>query len=427
MYAGLFIAYIGSCIYAKQHGASSAELIRATLSGVRKMWRVSVVLLFIGAVMSLWMVDGTIPALIQLATAVVHPNNVLWMSFVGSAVLSLVVGSAIATWSVLGPTFLAITPPHLVPWVAGAVLCGGMVGDRSSPMSTSALLVSTVCERTSTDTLRQLNRTLLLPFLVSMGVWMVVNHLLVGHSDVTRDGVSSFISGTSWWNFVPPIIVVLLAVCKVPLLYNFVIATLIAFGMGITNAHQGMVPLLMSAWNGTPFGEGHTVLHIGGVLHMLSAVLLILTAGAFQGVTELGGSVDYLVERIFAGIQGKGAFIASVFLVTLVFSLVMGSQMLSILMSANALKPQFEMRGLSKVSLTQVIGDAPELIPSIIPWNLLGFQATVILNTPPLVLSTHAIFIYLMLLFSLFMLWRACGSAAPRLKQSQVSHGTSSV
>lgn len=407
IYMGLIIAYVGSVVYTRRRGFGWKGMVVASLRGIAKLWRVCAVLLLVGGVVALWMDTGTIPALVQLGSSFIHPDNILWLSFLLASALSMVIGSSIATWSVLGPPLLAMTPPHLTPWLAGALVSGGMVGDRSSPMSSSVVLMGAASGVPLQRVLYRLNKTAILPFALTVCAYIVVNQGLQTHATLAASPHGPV---PSWLVVAPPLLVILCALVRVPLLMNLAAAFVIGVGLDIYQSHPSEGGLWTSVWAGNALPQGGHFVHTGGVFPMVAAVLLIATAGAFQGITALGGSIDSLTLSWFDRVHGKWTFVLSSYAVCLVYSMMMGSQMLSILMSGNTLRSQFEQRGYHAEQLLQVIGDAPELLPAVIPWNLLGLQTFAILKVPTLEMAPFAWFIYFTLGFSVirtFYQWRA--------------------
>ncbi|WP_425387045.1 Na+/H+ antiporter NhaC family protein [Alicyclobacillus contaminans] len=166
IYLGILIGYLWSTAYTKANH-SWGKVFRGTWSGILNMWKVCVVLLLVGLIVALWMVSGTIPFLTDVGSTLIRSSNIIWITFLLSIGLSMLIGSSIATWGILGPPLLALTPPHWSAIVAGALVSGGMVGDRSSPMSTSVMVMSKAADMSPTQTLHQLLRTAIMPFLLS--------------------------------------------------------------------------------------------------------------------------------------------------------------------------------------------------------------------------------------------------------------------
>jgi len=407
LYSGLMFGVVTALWYAKP-GRSWGMLLLAARDGISRLWKVCVALLLIGIIVACWMDGGVIPELMRILSNFIRPTNLAWLSFLIATGLSMMIGSSIATWSIVGPPLMGLAPVHMAPLVAGAILSGGMVGDRASPMSTSVIVIANACDVAYGRVLRQLNLTALGPFLLALGGFFIAS-LVTAHG-MSASGLAPGQVGSSlllnpsgiapWIRLLPPFLVIVLALARVPLLWNLGVASLIAilyaslFGLG----HFQAVP--QTVWQGAFMrlsGLTHTV---GGLKSMVLADILIVAAGAFQGLTRISGCIDVLTFRLFETARGPLRMVGVVYVLCLLFAVTMGSQMLAVLMSGTAVKDECYRRGWSHTALVQAIGDAAELLPSLIPWNLLGLQAAIILDESTLHILPYAWFIWGMLLYS---------------------------
>ncbi len=398
LYIGLLLAWVASAAYAYWRKFSPTQILAASWQGMRRMGTVCAVLLLIGCIVALWMDSGAIPYLTQLGAAHIQAGNLLWVAFLLAALLSLVIGSSIATWSVLGPPLMGLAAPAVSPMLAGALVSGGMVGDRASPMSSSLVLMSSVTEVPQHAALKQLIRTLLVPAgLTALAFWLV-NRTIIPPESVNPVGALSH-SG-AWYSLILPALLIVLAVLRVPLLYNLISALVVGVLYCWFALHIPLSTILRDAWFGVAAPWSHQAKAVGGLLPMLSAVLLILSAGAFQGATVLGESIQMLTQQLLSRIRNRLVFGAVAYALCALFTLFMGSQMLSIVMSENTLEEPFRSRALPREALLQVLADTAELFPAVIPWNLLGLQSAVIFNVPTHAMAPFAWYIYLTIAWS---------------------------
>ncbi len=205
---------------------------------------------------------------------------------------------------------------------------------------------------------------------------------------------------------VPPLSVILLSILRVPLLYNLAVASVVALICAFVAHKRGLMGLLLEVWYGYPLHLQTRYLHIGGIQPMIPASLLIVTAGAFQGVTAIGGAIESLTQRLFVHINKPASLVGVAYVLNVSFSMLAGSQMLSVLMSGNTLLPQFEARGIGRREVLQIIADSSELISSVIPWNLVGLQASAIIGVATLQFAPYASFVYFALILSIALTWR---------------------
>lgn len=405
LYIGLALGFVASALYARLHGHRLPQIGKAALSGMKMMTQVGLALTLIAMVVALWLTNGTIPTLTTLAGSFVKSSNIVWVSFIAAALLSLIIGSAVATWSILGLPLLALAPPSFVPVVAGALVSGALFGDRSSPMSTSVVLMSTVTRVPYKQALVQMLKTSILPFLVTGCLYFAFNQ--VRFTSLSRpESHMGAPAAANLWFLIPPALVIALALCRLKLLYNLLAAYVLAAVIQLV-LHGSVGQTFHQTLFGASLAmHGHKEI-MGGLVPILPSILLIFIAGAFQGVTNLGGSVAKLTDVLFANAVSRLRFVSTVFATCFVFSLIMGTQMLTLLMCGNTLNGEYEKRGLRKETLLQIVGDAPELIPPLVPWNLLGLQAYTILSVGTLTFLPYAWFIYVTLFQSVILLWQA--------------------
>lgn len=110
--------------------------------------------------------------------------------------ISYLTGTAFGTAATMGVICAALAAGMGIPavYIGGAVISGSYFGDRCSPMSTSALLVSSL---TGTDIYRNLGgtvKTSLVPFFVSVALYALLGLGLHGSYDVSQ--MQALFSGT---------------------------------------------------------------------------------------------------------------------------------------------------------------------------------------------------------------------------------------
>ena len=131
-------------------GFRPREIVGLCGRGVRTIGNILKIFILIGMLTAVWRSAGTIPYIIHHCLPWVDPAHFhLWV-FLLCSLLSLLLGTSFGTASTLGVVFMLLArTAGLDPLLtAGAVMSGIYVGDRSSPMSSSAALV---CALTGTS------------------------------------------------------------------------------------------------------------------------------------------------------------------------------------------------------------------------------------------------------------------------------------
>ncbi len=146
-FALLLVAVITFAIARLKYGISWSQAEESMLSHLKNTYPSILILISIGALTGSWMTSGIIPSMIYYGLKVIHPAIFLPLSFVITALISLVTGSS---WSTVGTFGVALLGAGQIiglptPWLAGAIISGAYFGDKMSPLSDTTNLASSFC------------------------------------------------------------------------------------------------------------------------------------------------------------------------------------------------------------------------------------------------------------------------------------------
>ena len=152
--------------YGLWRGFSAREVARMAASGLKSVGSVLTLFVLIGALTASWRAAGTIPAITCWSATLVSPRNLVLLSFLLTSGMSMLVGSSYAAAATVGVICMTIATAMKadVALVGGAILAGAFVGDRCSPMSSSAALVASITKTQVFDNVRRMVRTGAVPF-----------------------------------------------------------------------------------------------------------------------------------------------------------------------------------------------------------------------------------------------------------------------
>ena len=93
---------------------------------------------------ALWRASGTIAYIVYMGSKLISPSILILLTFLLCSILSVLIGTSLGTAATMGVICASIGKAMGVNpyYVGGAVLSGIYFGDRCSPMSTSALLIT---------------------------------------------------------------------------------------------------------------------------------------------------------------------------------------------------------------------------------------------------------------------------------------------
>jgi len=193
----LAAGYVIFFLYSRKKGFSTREILQMSWKGIQTVRNVLILFLFIGMLTALWRACGTIAVIITICVRFLQPSAFLLFAFLMNCGVSVLTGTAFGTAATMGVICMSISGAMgLNPvLVGGAVLSGVFFGDRCSPVSTSALLVS---ELTGTDlfqNIARMVRSALVPFCGACAVYFALGMSTASGGGALPDVESIFAQG----------------------------------------------------------------------------------------------------------------------------------------------------------------------------------------------------------------------------------------
>lgn len=388
------------------------ELESGLIKGIQNGVQPILVLALIGILIGAWMSSGTIPTVMAYALTIINPNYLLITSLFSCMIISSLVGSSFTTVSTVGVALMgagmAIGLP--VEWVAGAVISGACFGDKMSPMSDTTNFASGVSSVKLFTHIRHMTYTTIPSMIITTLFFFILGRLAV--IDITSiDETINMVNiikehiSISSITLLSPIIVIFLAVKKVPVIPALVVGILTG---GITAiGFQGVElgEFFQVLQNGTAFPIDHEVisnmLNRGGLQSMMWSISLILIAFAFGGLLDSLRIISTLLDGLIDKIKTKGQLISSTAASSVGVNLLTGEQYLSILIPGQSFKGLYDKLKIDRKYMSRTLEDAGTLINPLIPWGVSGAFFAQTLGVPVVEFLPFASFLYLSLFFTL--------------------------
>ena len=168
-----FLIFIAYGLYKK---IPLKELLKEALTGVKTVKNILITFVLIGSLTALWRAGGTIPFIVSYASKLITPKIFLLMTFLLNCMVSFLIGTSFGTAATMGVicATMGATMGINPLMIGGAVLSGTFWGDRCSPISTSALLVSELTKTNIYDNIKTMFKTSMIPTILSCIVYAVL-------------------------------------------------------------------------------------------------------------------------------------------------------------------------------------------------------------------------------------------------------------
>lgn len=199
--------------------------------GVRTIMGIVIVMALIGMLTGSWRASGTIARLVTDAAGFITPEWGLLAAFLLNGLLSTLTGTAFGTVATMGViTATMLDAMGVSPLLSvGAILAGVFMGDRCSPVSTSAALVAVVTKTNLYTNLKLMVKTSVVPLLAAGAVYAAIGLLNPGRDagiDVTGIFRSAF--SLHWTTYLPAVVLLALIFLKFSIRLTMVASTLAA-------------------------------------------------------------------------------------------------------------------------------------------------------------------------------------------------------
>ncbi len=384
-------------------GFNTADIAAMLWNGIRKPSKIYEVTLLVGASASLWMACGTVPLFIYYGLGLIRPELFVVSVFLITCLLSLAIGSSFGTAGIIGVVFMVMAraggvDPNLA---AGAIITAAYFGERSTPLSSCANLVTILTDTDLYGYLKKLFAGTLIPFVAATGLYLFFSLRNPLHGDSSAASASlEALFNLNPLGALPALVVVLCVVFKADVRLTLLLSMVMAGGVGA--AIQGQTPaelltVMLTGYHRNSEGVLAASLQSGGMAAMIRPLLVVAAASAYSGIFEGTGMLAHFERTVGKLAKRFGRFAAV--LATSTLSACFGcSQTFSIITTHQFVAPYYAKTPEERSGLAQDIGNTAVVIPALIPWNVASAVPAAILSVDAGFIP-YAFFLYLVPLF----------------------------
>lgn len=373
--AALAAALVFFCLLARQMGNSPAEILELVKTGGGKALSVAKVLIVIGVVTGIWRAAGTIVVFVCYGVQIIRPELFLLVAFALAAILSFALGTSFGVAGTVGVIFMTLARSGGVnPIITGGVLLSGVFfGDRGSPVSSTAILVSALTKTDLIGNVKRMAKTGLLPLLLCLAFYTFLslrNPLQTVDASVTASLSREF--SLTLWAFLPAALLLILPLLRVPVLVSMGLSILAGAAVALTAQGMDLLTLLKCCVLGyhSDVPQVAVILDGGGIASMVSSCAIIILACASAEVAEGAGMLDR-VEQLSGRVSEKIGYFPAMILTSLCASAVFCNQVIAIVLSHTFFRPMYEKHGRSKETLAIDMENCCITVPAFVPWSII--------------------------------------------------------
>jgi len=365
----LIIGYIIFISYGLIKGYKLKALIKKSFEGIMTVKNILLVFILIGMITALWRASGTIAFIVYIGSKLISPSILIFLTFLFCAVLSVLIGTSLGTAATMGVICFSIGKTMGINpyYIGGAVLSGIYFGDRCSPMSTSALLIS---ELTKTDlyaNIKLMIKTSVIPFIVTslfylfLGFKSTVSSVSVGVTEIFKQNYNLNIVV-----IIPAILIIVLSLLKINVKKTMLISIVVSFIIAIFIQKESVVSLIKYCIFG--YHNSNQKLNLlmkgGGILSMLNVALIVGISSSYSGIFKETKLLVSLKEHLKVFAKKTSNYFV-IFLSSIISGAIACNQSLGIILT-NELSEEL----VDKRERAIILENTVVLLVGLIPWNI---------------------------------------------------------
>lgn len=403
---GYFVAYpllatLGLLVAVlMKRGFRFRALMGMAIAGSRKALSLMSILLLIGVVIAVWMAAGTVPAMVYYGLQIIHPSAFVFFAFVLTSVVSLLVGTSFGAVGTIGIALMIMASgseinPNIV---AGAIIAGAYVGDRCSPMSSSANFVAALTQTDLYGNVRNMVSSAHVTLALSGIAYLILswfNPVTLGDDTISQAIAQEF--NLHPIVLLPALMIVGLSLVRMPVKRLMVVS--IGAGVAIAISLQGYSLLQIMTFGVTGFDVADTsplqsILIGGGVMSMVKVCLVITLSTALAGIFS-GTEALSLVQTLLKRAHSRSSLFLSTSLVGTAAAAFGCTQTIAILLTQQLVEPRYRQCQQDDATLALDMENTVVVLSPLIPWNIAGLVPATLLTVDAGFIP-YAIFLYLL-------------------------------
>ena len=366
----LLVGFVIFFIYALKKGFGVLEVLKMSLRGVLSAKNVLINFMLIGLLTALWRASGTIPSIVTYSVQIMHPSLIVVLTFLLNCLVSFLTGTAFGTSATMGVICMSVAVAMGVNpvFIGGAVVSGAYFGDRCSPVSTSALLISELTGTNLYSNIKNMLKTATVPFLLCCVIFSLVGFSPVeGNADVNVASVFESEFKLGLIPLIPALLILALSFMKmnvkITMLTSIIAATVICLfyqKMEIGNILKFSV-LGYEASN----EEAAKMINGGGLVSMLRVSAIVCISSCYSGIfheTDILSSVQKLISKLHTRLST----FAVVLITAVASSAIACNQTLAIMLTEQLCNKIED----DKKRLAIFIENSAVVVSSLIPWSI---------------------------------------------------------
>ena len=401
LYALIF-GYVLFFAFGLIKGKTWKEMLRYSFRGILTVKNILIIFVLIGCITAIWRVCGTIAFIVYYASMVAVPQAMVLICFLLCCFVSFLMGTAFGSAATIGVISMTLANSMNIPviYAGGAVISGIFFGDRCSPMSSGAHLISELTHTNVFDNIKTMVKTAFIPFIVTAVLYGIIGIIInsgVGNGMTFRIFVDYY--NLSLFTIIPAVIIILLSLFKVDVKITMAISCLAGLVCAGFFQHIHAAELIKIVFFGfhPQDTELAKLMAGGGIISMIRVSAIVCISSCYSGMfkgTHFFEGMQQIMRRLTNRITAFGSVLtASVFV-----SAIACNQTLAIMLAHQVCDGIIDDNNV----FASYLEDTAVVVAPLMPWSIAVSVPLTSIGAPASALLA-AFFLYLIPLWNLLV------------------------
>lgn len=429
----LIISSIYAGIVGKTLGYTYLEMEEGISEKLKQSMPTMFIIFSVGIVVGTWMFSGTVPMMIYYGLKLINPSLFLVTAFLIVAIVSTATGTAWGSTATAGVALMGVASQMGIPlgMAAGAIISGGVFGDKLSPLSDTTNLAPLVSGSELFEHIRHMFYTTIPAAVIGLTVYFIVGRNFIGSQAVNSENIRLLMENLDSiynWNvllLLPVVIILVGSIMKKPTVPLMLLSSIVAiilgttvhglyFNDGIAAVVSGFNVNMVAVKGVDPTSLIEPVMKLanrGGIMSMVNIVVTIFCGYSFAGIIEKIGCLDVIMSSLSSKIRKTWHLIGITIVGSLVMVFTAGVASVAFIIIGSLLKDTYKEMGLQAKNLSRTLEDSATMWLPFVPWGASGIFYYQVLGVGIADYGIWAISCYLGIFVAMFCAFTGFGIA----------------
>ncbi|MGI5100500.1 sodium:proton antiporter [Treponema vincentii] len=401
LYALIF-GYVLFFVFGIIRGKTWKEMLVYSFRGIITVKNILIIFMLIGTITAVWRACGTIAFIVYYASLVAVPQAMVLIAFLLCCFVSFLMGTAFGSAATIGVICMTLANSMNIPviYAGGAVISGIFFGDRCSPMSSGAHLISELTDTDIFNNIKTMTKTALVPFIATTVLYGIIGILI---NPGTGSGMTFHIFADyynlSLFTIIPAVIIILFSLLKIDVKITMAVSCLTGLLCAVFFQHLGMAELIKILFFGfhPQNAELAKLMGGGGIVSMIRVSAIICISSCYSGMfkgTHFFEGMQQLMRKLGSRITSFGSVLtASIFA-----SSIACNQTLAIMLTHQMCDGLID----DNNEFASYLEDTAVVVAPLMPWSIAISVPLTSIGAPSVALLP-AFFLYLIPLWNLLV------------------------